>query len=124
MPTAVSILQRLHQHSAWANEKLVEAAATLSPEELRQSQGIGEGNVWQSLFHILPRVSRTRPALQHVAREGQQRTAQNERFINHCSSTARFSRQLAQAAILLRNHGSSLIIVVPLSLNDFFISRS
>jgi hypothetical protein len=27
--TAVSILQRLHQHRAWANEKLVEAAATL-----------------------------------------------------------------------------------------------
>jgi hypothetical protein len=31
MPTTVSILQSLHQQRAWANEKLVEAAATLSP---------------------------------------------------------------------------------------------
>jgi uncharacterized damage-inducible protein DinB len=50
--TAVSILQRLHQHRAWANEKLVEAAATLSPEELRGPQGIGQGSVWQSLLHM------------------------------------------------------------------------
>jgi hypothetical protein len=38
MPTAVSILQRLHQHRAWANEKLVEAAGTLSPDQLRQPE--------------------------------------------------------------------------------------
>jgi hypothetical protein len=31
MPTANSFLQRLHQHRAWANEKLVEARATLLP---------------------------------------------------------------------------------------------
>jgi uncharacterized damage-inducible protein DinB len=42
MPTAVSILQRLHQHRAWANEKLVEAAATLSTEELRRPFDIGQ----------------------------------------------------------------------------------
>ena len=41
MPTAVSILQRFHQHRDWANEKLVEAAATLSPDELRQPFDIG-----------------------------------------------------------------------------------
>jgi hypothetical protein len=41
MPTAVSILQRLHQHHAWANEKLVEAAAALSPEKLRRPFDIG-----------------------------------------------------------------------------------
>ena len=52
MPTAVSILQRLHQHRAWANEKLVEAAATLSPEELRRPFDIGQGSVWRSLLHM------------------------------------------------------------------------
>ena len=53
MPTAVSILQRLHHHRAWANEKLVEAAATLSPEELRRPFDIGQGSVWQSLLHMV-----------------------------------------------------------------------
>jgi uncharacterized damage-inducible protein DinB len=52
MPTAISILQRLHQHRAWANEKLVETAATLSPDELRQPFDIGQGSVWQSLLHM------------------------------------------------------------------------
>jgi hypothetical protein len=47
MPTAISILQRLHHHRAWANEKLVEAAATLSPEELRQPFDIGRKDLPQ-----------------------------------------------------------------------------
>jgi uncharacterized damage-inducible protein DinB len=52
MPTAVSILHRLHQHRASANEKLVEAAATLSTDQLRQPFDIGQGSVWQSLLHM------------------------------------------------------------------------
>jgi hypothetical protein len=47
MSTAVSILQRLHHHRAWANEKLVEAAATLSPDQLPQPQGIGQKDLPQ-----------------------------------------------------------------------------
>jgi hypothetical protein len=47
MPTAISILQRLHQHCAWANEKLVEAAATLSADELRQPFDIGQKDLPQ-----------------------------------------------------------------------------
>ena len=52
MPTAVSILQRLHHHRAWANEKLVEAAATLSADQLGQPFDIGQGSVWRSLLHM------------------------------------------------------------------------
>ena len=53
MSTAISILHRLYNHRAWANEKLVEAAATLSPDQLRQPQSIGQGSVWQSLLHMV-----------------------------------------------------------------------
>jgi len=52
MPTAVSTLQRLHHHRAWANEKLVEAAATLSPQQLHRPFVIGQGTVWRSLLHM------------------------------------------------------------------------
>ena len=52
MPTTVSIIHRLHHHRAWANEKLLEAAATLSSEQLRRQFDIGQGSVWQSLLHM------------------------------------------------------------------------
>jgi uncharacterized damage-inducible protein DinB len=52
MSTALSILQRLHQHRAWANEELVAAAASLSHEQLQQAFDIGQGSVWRSLVHM------------------------------------------------------------------------
>ncbi len=52
MPTALSIVQRLHQHRAWANEKLVAAAASLSHDQLHHPLGIGQGTVWRSLVHM------------------------------------------------------------------------
>jgi uncharacterized damage-inducible protein DinB len=52
MPTALNILQRLHQHRAWANEKLVAAAGALSHEQLHQAFEIGQGTVWRSLVHM------------------------------------------------------------------------
>jgi uncharacterized damage-inducible protein DinB len=52
MTTAISILQRLQQHRAWANEHLLAAAATLSDEQLRRSFEIGQGSVWRSLVHM------------------------------------------------------------------------
>ena len=52
MSTSVSILQRLHQHRAWANKNLVEAAAALTAEQLHQPFDIGQGSVWKSLVHM------------------------------------------------------------------------
>jgi uncharacterized damage-inducible protein DinB len=52
MATAVSPIQRLHQHRAWANENLVVAAEGLSEEQLKQEFAIGQGSVWKSLVHL------------------------------------------------------------------------
>jgi uncharacterized damage-inducible protein DinB len=52
MTTAVTLIQRLHQHRAWANENLLAAAASLSDEQLRRSFPIGQGSVWKSLTHL------------------------------------------------------------------------
>jgi uncharacterized damage-inducible protein DinB len=49
---AVDLLQRLHQHRAWVNGKLLSAAATLSDEQLRSLFQIGQGSVWKSLVHL------------------------------------------------------------------------
>jgi uncharacterized damage-inducible protein DinB len=47
-----SILHRLHQHRAWANQNLLDVAATLTPDQLHQSFDIGQGTVWRSLVHM------------------------------------------------------------------------
>lgn len=49
---AVEVIQRLHQHRAWANRKLAAAAAALPDESLRKSLPIGQGSVWKSLAHM------------------------------------------------------------------------
>jgi uncharacterized damage-inducible protein DinB len=48
-----SLIQRLHQHRLWVNQKLLAAAGELSDEQLRQSFPIGQGSIWQSLVHML-----------------------------------------------------------------------
>lgn len=53
MQTAVSVIQRLHQHRAWVNQNLLATAATLTDAQLRQEFSIGQGSVWKSLMHML-----------------------------------------------------------------------
>ncbi len=49
---AVELLERLHQHRAWVNGNLLNAAATLSAEQLQAPFQIGQGSVWKSLLHL------------------------------------------------------------------------
>ncbi len=49
---AIQLVQRLHQHRAWANRKLVDAARGLSDDDLRRALPIGQGSVWKSLMHL------------------------------------------------------------------------
>ncbi len=51
--TPQRVIQRLHQHRAWVNQKLLSAAAELSDEQLRQKFSIGQGSIWQSFIHLL-----------------------------------------------------------------------
>lgn len=50
--SAVSIICRLHEHRAWANENLLAAAARLEDEQLRREFPIGQGSAWKSLVHM------------------------------------------------------------------------
>ncbi len=52
MTTAVTLLERLHQHRAWVNNNLLAAAAQLNDDQLRRSFPIGQGSVWKSLTHL------------------------------------------------------------------------
>jgi uncharacterized damage-inducible protein DinB len=49
---AVTLIQRLHQHRAWATSNLLVAAAELSPEQLHATFEIGQGTIWKSLVHL------------------------------------------------------------------------
>ena len=49
---AVDLVKRLHQHRAWVNSNLMNAAAQLTDEHLRSSFQIGQGSVWKSLVHL------------------------------------------------------------------------
>ncbi len=49
---SVTLIRRLNQHRAWANDNLFGAAAQLSDAQLRQSFQIGQGSIWQSLCHM------------------------------------------------------------------------
>ncbi|HEV8606080.1 MAG TPA: DinB family protein [Tepidisphaeraceae bacterium] len=49
---AVKLIHRLHQHRAWANAKLLDAAEALSAEQLQRSFSIGQGSIWKSLLHL------------------------------------------------------------------------
>jgi uncharacterized damage-inducible protein DinB len=48
-----SLIQRLHQHRLWVNQKLLAAAGELSDEQLRRSFPIGQGSIWKSLVHLM-----------------------------------------------------------------------
>ena len=52
MTTAITVIQRLHQHRAWVNENLLDATSTLTDEQLHQSFEIGQGSIWMSLVHL------------------------------------------------------------------------
>ena len=49
---AVDPFQRLHQHRAWVNGKLLTTAGSLSDEQLRLPFQIGQGSIWKSLVHL------------------------------------------------------------------------
>ena len=49
---AISLIQRLHQHRAWVNVNLLDAAAGLSQEQLNAPFEIGQSTIWKSLLHL------------------------------------------------------------------------
>jgi uncharacterized damage-inducible protein DinB len=49
---ARDVICRLHEHRAWVNRKLLEAAGKLDDEALNRSLAIGQGSVWRSLLHL------------------------------------------------------------------------
>ena len=49
---AADLVRRLHQHRAWVNRKLLDAANVLSEENLRKPLPIGQGSIWKSLLHL------------------------------------------------------------------------
>ena len=49
---AVALVRRLHQHRMWVNGQLVEAAESLSADQLEHAFPIGQGSVWKSLLHL------------------------------------------------------------------------
>jgi uncharacterized damage-inducible protein DinB len=46
------LIERLHQHRAWVNQSLLEAASSLSDAQLRKPFAIGQGSIWKSLTHL------------------------------------------------------------------------
>lgn len=49
---AKDVIVRLHDHRAWVNQKLLDAAAALPPEALHKPLPIGQGSIWKSLLHM------------------------------------------------------------------------
>ena len=49
---SISLIRRLHQHRQWSNKKLLDVAARLSEQSLRQTFEIGQGSIWKSLLHL------------------------------------------------------------------------
>jgi len=49
---ALDLVRRLHEHRAWVNRKLLEAAFPLSEDSLKKALPIGQGSVWKSLVHL------------------------------------------------------------------------
>jgi uncharacterized damage-inducible protein DinB len=52
MTEPIALIKRLHQHRAWVNENLLNAALRLSEAQLRQPFPIGQGSIWKSLLHL------------------------------------------------------------------------
>ena len=49
---STSLIQRLHQHRAWVNQNLLDAAGLLTEGQLRSEFSIGQGSIWKSLVHL------------------------------------------------------------------------
>ena len=49
---SIALIKRLHEHRAWVNGLLLDAAARLSDDALRREFPIGQGSVWQTLLHL------------------------------------------------------------------------
>ncbi len=49
---SIQVIQRLHQHRAWVNQNLLEAATSLNGEQLQSQFAIGQGSIWKSLVHL------------------------------------------------------------------------
>ena len=49
---SLDVVNRLHEHRAWANLRLLDAANALDEEVLRRPLAIGQGSVWKSLMHM------------------------------------------------------------------------
>lgn len=49
---AIDVVRRLHEHRAWVNLKLLDAADRLNDEALHRPLAIGQGSVWKSVVHM------------------------------------------------------------------------
>ena len=49
---SIDLIRRLHEHRAWGNRRLLDAAASLDDERLYRSFSIGRGSIWKSLLHL------------------------------------------------------------------------
>lgn len=50
---ASTLVQRLHQHRMWVNQRLLEVVRPLTAEQLRKPFAIGQGSIWKTLTHLL-----------------------------------------------------------------------
>ena len=50
--TATELIRRLHQHRVWVNRQLIEAAGSLTEDQLRMQFAIGQGSIWKTLTHL------------------------------------------------------------------------
>jgi len=51
--SATKMIKRLHQHRTWVNQMLIDAASSLTEQQLHESFPIGQGTVWRTLTHLL-----------------------------------------------------------------------
>lgn len=51
--SAADLIRRLHQHRRWANQQLLESAASLNTDQLHRPFPIGQGSVWRTLTHLM-----------------------------------------------------------------------
>lgn len=49
---AVVLIRRLHEHRSHVNRLLLDAASSLSDEDLRRPFDIGQGSLWRTLTHL------------------------------------------------------------------------
>lgn len=50
--TATELVRRLHHHRTWVNRRLVNAAQSLTDDQLHQPFEIGQGSIWKTLTHL------------------------------------------------------------------------